>query len=129
MMQKLFLCFAVPLDFSIIKREHFNRHYSTMAYYLAFNLCDIPLVILNCLIYVAITIPMTGQPYETKRVLLMLATCITISFGAQVFGLFCGSMKNIKVTESFLIILSCFELMSWVGHFINIYSRKIRIFI
>lgn len=68
-----------------------------MAYYLAFNLCDIPVVIMNCFTYVAIVLPMSGQPLEMKRILLTFAACIAVSFTAQVFGLFCGSMKNIKV--------------------------------
>jgi ABC-2 type transporter len=91
-------CFRlVPLDFAIIKREHFNRHYSCFAYYLAFNLADAPLLIFNAILYECIVHPMTGIPFELNRFLVLLVVAVTLSFAAQIVGMFCGSMNDIKV--------------------------------
>lgn len=99
LMCSYFFLDLVPLDFPIIKREHFNRHYSCFAYYLAFNLADAPLLIFNAIIFECIAHPMTEIPFELHRFLMLLVVAVTLSFAAQIFGMFCGSMNNIKVRK------------------------------
>lgn len=91
----------VPLDFPTIKREHFNRHYSTFAYYLAFNLADAPLLIFNSVLYNVIAYPLSGNPFEWSRFLMLLLSMATLSFACQIVGMFCGSMNNLKVKSFF----------------------------
>lgn len=81
----------------ILRREHFNRHYSSFSYYLALPIADAPVVVVFCLIYNVITYYMTGQPLEQNRVLLVIFISIYMSFIAQAFGMFAGSMFDLLV--------------------------------
>lgn len=92
--------FSVPLDYPIVKREHFNRHYSSFAYYLAFHISDAPLLIFCSVLYSMITYYATGQPLEETRVLLFVTLGCLTCFAAQIFGVFCGSMSNVLVSIS-----------------------------
>ena len=103
-MIKIFYLLSVPLDYSIIKREHFNRHYSSLAYYIAFNLADAPLLIICSIIYNIISYLLTGQPLEEKRILMLIAIGIVTCFAAQIFGIFCGSMFNVMVNLLTLMV-------------------------
>lgn len=72
-----------------------------MAYYLAFNLSDSPLLIICSLSSNILAYSMAGMPMEFRRVILIVVIGILTSFSAQVFGIFCGSMSNVIVSSSF----------------------------
>lgn len=80
----------------MVKREHFNRWYSALAYYLALSIVDIPALILNNIVFVSITYFMTNQPLEVFRVSLFLLISVLVGFTAQGLGIFLGSTSNIK---------------------------------
>lgn len=92
---------SVPLDVAIVKREHFNRHYSSMAYYLAFNIADSPLLIGNSLMSSLVAYAMAGMPFEPTRIVLVIVIGFMVSFLAQIFGIFCGSMSNVVVSNHY----------------------------
>lgn len=95
---KLFIIFSVPLDFPLIKREYFNQNYSALTYHLALFLSDIPVTILCTCIYVSITYFLTNQPIETFRFFMVLSILICVSFAAQAYGIFLGSMFDLKIS-------------------------------
>ncbi|KAL7026374.1 hypothetical protein ACKWTF_013895 [Chironomus riparius] len=97
-----------PLDYAIVKREHFNRHYSSMAYYLAFNLADSPLLIVCSLSSNILAYAMAGMPLEFYRVSLVAVIGVLTSFSAQIFGIFCGSMSNVVIT-----VVIAIPIMIW----------------
>lgn len=82
----------------MVRREHFNRWYSTGAYYLALNLVDIPALILNNLVFVSITYFMTNQPMEILRYSLFFLISVLVAFTSQGLGLLSGSITNIQHT-------------------------------
>lgn len=79
----------------MVKREHFNRWYSPIAYYLALSIVDIPALILNNIVFVSITYPLTNQPLETFRVSLFFLISVLVGFTAQGLGILLGSITNI----------------------------------
>lgn len=94
------------LDISIIKREHFNRWYSTSAYYLALTLTDIPLIVACSCIFVTTLYIMSDQPAESFRFASFLAIQILTSFVAQGFGLMIGSLFKLMVNVLIINIYS-----------------------
>lgn len=70
-----------------------------MAYYLAFNLADSPLLIICSLSSNILAYAMAGMPLEFHRVLLVAVIGVLTSFAAQIFGIFCGSMSNVVVSN------------------------------
>lgn len=78
-----------------MKREHFNRWYSSIAYYLALSIVDIPALILNNIVFVSITYFMTNQPLELFRVSLFLLISVLVGFTSQGLGILLGSITNI----------------------------------
>lgn len=100
------------LDAAIIKREHFNRWYSTSAYYIALTLTDIPLTTLCSCIFVTTLYIMTDQPAEEFRFTSFLAVQILLSFVAQGFGMMVGSLFRLMVNLSINLITSCGNLIN-----------------
>lgn len=80
-----------------MRREHFNRWYSTGSYYLATFLTDVPIVLVCSTIFVIIIYVLTDQPMEDFRFFNFLLIGILTTFIAQAHGLLIGSMFNIKV--------------------------------
>lgn len=106
----MFFLFTVPLNLPIIRREHFNRWYSTTAYYLALTISDIPLIISTNLIYIVITYFMTNQPLELYRFCAYYLVLVLLSVAAQGLGLIAGSLMNVKFT----LILGSFFICPFV---------------
>lgn len=92
-----FFLLSVPLDIAILRREHFNRWYSSFSYYLALSLADAPVLVTFCLIFDSVSYFMTGQPLETQRVVLLVIVTVPLCFIAQAWGLLAGSMFGLTV--------------------------------
>lgn len=84
-------------DIAVTKREHFNRWYSTSAYYIALTLSDIPLITLCTGIFVTTLYIMSEQPAEDFRFVAFLAVQTLLSITAQGFGLMLGSLFPLMV--------------------------------
>ena len=85
------------LEKPIIKREYFNKWYSTSAYYTALTLVDIPLVIICTTLYVIIIYRITGQPPDGMRFTGLLMSQFCTNFIAQGLGLMIGSFFSLMV--------------------------------
>ncbi|XP_037037724.1 ATP-binding cassette sub-family G member 1-like [Bradysia coprophila] len=96
------LMIRFPTDLSVLRREHFNRWYSSSSYYLALTIADIPVLIGVTIVFISISYYMTGQPIEHQRIMLMFVVGILISFTAQAFGLLASSIFS-DVTISLVI--------------------------
>lgn len=97
---RFFFVLVVPLDLPILRREYFNRWYSSLPYYLALSAADAPVLIVFSLIYNLISYFMTGQPCDQHRLMLVIGISIALCFTAQAFGLFAGSMFDLAVRLS-----------------------------
>lgn len=89
------------LDAPTIKREHFNRWYSTSAYYIAVTLTDIPLTAACSSLFVTILYLMSGQPPEEFRFLMFWSAQTFLHFVSQGFGMMIGSLFQLMVSEKF----------------------------
>jgi len=95
----------------IVRREHFNRYYSSGAYYLALTLVDIPTTILGNFIFISITYFMTHQPLEILRISLLLLVSTLIAFTSQGLGLLTGSMFD---SVGYTLIVGAFVIFLFV---------------
>lgn len=87
----------VPLDLPIIQRENFNRWYSVLAHYVALNLADVPIIIICSVMFTVVAYIMTNHPLEEFRLGTILAIGLAMSFTSQAYGIFAGSIVELKV--------------------------------
>lgn len=98
----------------IIRREHFNRWYSTGAHYIALNLADVPILVICTLIFTTVAYIMTSHPLECFRLATILAIGLAMSFTSQAYGIFAGSIVELKVeSQTFLTLPKCLKLFSY----------------
>lgn len=81
----------------IIKREHFNRWYSSGAYYLSIIISDIPITIACTSIYMTLIYFLTAQPPDSFRFFFFLLIGTLTNFCAQSWGLLIGSLFSAQV--------------------------------
>lgn len=84
----------------ITKREHFNGWYSSISYYLALFLSDLPITIVCSTVYVILIYVMTNQPLEAFRLLNVIFVAILTCLSAQAYGILIGSLFNVQVNIS-----------------------------
>lgn len=89
--------FSVPLEFPILKRERFNRWYSSSAYFTALNVGDFPVTFFCSFFYVSITYFMTNQPRELQRFLNFASVSLALSYASQGIGLVGSAFLDVKV--------------------------------
>ncbi|XP_070503959.1 ATP-binding cassette subfamily G member 4-like isoform X1 [Chironomus tepperi] len=93
---------AFPLELPIIKREIFNRWYTSSVYYVALSLTDVPMTIISSSIYLAITYFMTNQPLD--RAVAFFTVGLLTSFVSQGFGHFASSLFDLQGTLTFAAV-------------------------
>ncbi|CAG9808260.1 unnamed protein product [Chironomus riparius] len=107
-----------PLEFPIVKREHFNRWYSVTAYHSSLIISDAPILFLSVTIFVAMVYILTGQILELNRFLIFLGFFLTFSYAAQALSIMFTSLLDAQ--HALLIapyLLVPFFAMSTVGLF------------
>lgn len=90
--------FTVPMQMSILLKEHFNRWYSLKAFYTALSLVELPLSIFCCLIFTLIVYFITSQPLEISRFLMFFSISLLVVLISQGFGLMIGAICNVIVS-------------------------------
>ncbi|XP_059046295.1 ATP-binding cassette subfamily G member 4-like [Achroia grisella] len=85
-----------PVQIPVIRREHFNRWYSTSAYFISTLISTLPTQTVCTLTYACIAYWLTGQPVEIKRFLTFSWTLLMVSYVAVCIGLLNGAMFNVK---------------------------------
>ncbi|XP_037298378.1 ATP-binding cassette sub-family G member 1-like isoform X2 [Manduca sexta] len=85
-----------PEQIPVVRREHFNRWYTTGAYYASTLVSTLPTQTVCTLAYACIVYWMTGQPPEIVRFITFCVTLILVSYVALCVGLLNGSMFNVK---------------------------------
>jgi len=97
----IFVCFAVPLELPILKREHFNRWYKLRSYYLAGKVADFLIQLTSTFIYTIIVYYMSGQLPESRRFGLYMLMCFVVSLVGQTIGFIIGCSLKIQVCNLF----------------------------
>ncbi|CAG9762909.1 unnamed protein product [Ceutorhynchus assimilis] len=84
-----------PIEVKLMKREYFNRWYSLKAYYMAFTIASLPLMILCSIMFLVIVYFLTNQPLDLDRFLWFSALSIVVGLTSQGLGYFIGSIFSI----------------------------------
>ncbi|XP_053613075.1 ATP-binding cassette sub-family G member 4-like [Plodia interpunctella] len=85
-----------PQEIPVVRREFFNRWYSTAAYYSSTLVSALPTQGICTLTYACIVYWMTGQPPEPKRFFGFCWTLLMVSSVALCLGLLNGATFNVK---------------------------------
>ncbi|XP_030767197.1 ATP-binding cassette sub-family G member 1-like [Sitophilus oryzae] len=84
-----------PLEVKMMKREYFNRWYSLKAYYLAFTISALPLMILLSIMFIMIVYVLSNQPMDLERFAWFTAMGLSIGLCSQGLGFVIGSTFSI----------------------------------
>lgn len=95
------VCFAVPLEFPILKREIFNRWYSLNSFFSAFILFDLPITLVSSFIFIPITYLLTDQPREFHRYAIFFLILLGLSFAAQGLGIMFSASLDTTLTATY----------------------------
>lgn len=63
------------------------------------NLADVPILIVCTLIFTVVAYVMTNHPLEEFRIFTILAIGLAMSFTSQAYGIFAGTIVDLKVCE------------------------------
>lgn len=85
-----------PEQIPVVRREHFNRWYTTGAYYTATLASTLPTQTVCTLCYACIVYYLTGLPPEIMRFAIFCWTLLMVSYVALCIGLLNGSIFNVK---------------------------------
>nr|QAV55731.1 ATP-binding cassette sub-family G member 1-like protein [Sogatella furcifera] len=88
---------SFPLEFRVLRREHFNRWYSLLPYCVATLLIEIPFQIMCVIVYLVPSYLLTGQPLEWIRFLMFLMFTVAVCLTAQAFGFLVGATTPVTL--------------------------------
>ena len=112
-----------PRELAVFRKEHQNNWYSSIAYYLARTLIDLPFHFVFPAIYALIVYPMTGQPESESRLALFIAVCCLVSLVAQSIGVLIGTIfsESLNIIV-FLSPISTIPAFLFSGFFVRLDS-------
>lgn len=103
---------SFPLEYKVLKREHFNSWFTLFPYMVSILLVEIPFQILCCLVYIVPSYIMTNQPLELMRFSYFTIFLVVTSLTSQSTGFLCGATMPVKVSvfvgPVFVVLLSVF---------------------
>ncbi|CAI6349680.1 unnamed protein product [Macrosiphum euphorbiae] len=122
---------SFPLEYMVLKREHFNGWYTLFSYFVSVLLVEIPLQTLCCLVYIVPAYAITGQPLEFVRFGYFAVFLTVTSLTSQSVGFLCGATMPLKLSvfvgPVFVVLLSVFgfairfpdipSMYVWLHHF------------
>lgn len=106
-------------EIDIIIKEHFNRWYSVISFYVGITLADLPVLLLDTLVYAIISYLMTGQPLEWFRIGLFLLMTVLSALVAQSIAVMYGAYLRFEVS-AFLGPMSLAPFVIFCGYFIHV---------
>ncbi|PNF43079.1 ATP-binding cassette sub-family G member 4 [Cryptotermes secundus] len=111
---------AIPLETSVVLREHLNNWYSLKAYFFSKLIADIPLQILCPTIFLLPGYFLTSQPYDGTRFLQFWAICFVMTIISHNFGLAAGAVINPLEISMFMVPASNIPLVLFSGFFLKL---------
>ncbi|XP_058817829.1 ATP-binding cassette sub-family G member 1 isoform X2 [Topomyia yanbarensis] len=108
-----------PLESAAFIREHRNNAYALFPYYLSKMIVEIPILILNTALMMALVYVMTSQPMELHRILYFWAICLLFGWISQMWGLMLGCFFKLQTT-AFLAGVSTIPVMLFSGCFLTL---------
>lgn len=89
---------SFPLEYKVLKREHFNGWYNLFPYMISTLLVEIPFQMLCCLVYIVPAYVLTSQPMELIRFSYFAIFLVVTSLTSQSTGFLCGATMPVKVS-------------------------------
>ncbi|XP_054264069.1 ATP-binding cassette sub-family G member 1-like [Macrosteles quadrilineatus] len=83
-----------PSELNVIKKEQFNHWYKLRTFYIAFQITNIPMQMIFCVIYVGISYYLTSQILERDRFLMFLVVNAFVIVISECMGLGLGTSIN-----------------------------------
>lgn len=107
------------LEMTVLQRELFNKWYNLKIYYLARTIADIPINILQPIIFGTVSYWMTNQINDFSRFCVVILICVLTTFVSQSIGLCFGAITNIQ-TSIYLGPVSIIPHVLFCGFFIRL---------
>ncbi|RWS03913.1 ATP-binding cassette sub-family G member 1-like isoform X2, partial [Dinothrombium tinctorium] len=109
-----------PLEMSVFLRERTNGWYTSLSFYIAKTIADIPFQALYTTIYTLITYYITGQINSSWRFFTFLLITLLCSFIGQSIGLLVGAMcaKNMN-SAIFIAPMSALPFVLFAGFLVK----------
>ncbi|XP_015369899.1 PREDICTED: ATP-binding cassette sub-family G member 1-like isoform X2 [Diuraphis noxia] len=104
---------SFPLEFMVVKREHFNSWYTLFPYIVSILMVEIPLQILCCIVYIVPAYAITSQPFELMRFGYFAVFLIATSMTSQSAGFLCGATMPLKVFKINFRFLCSLDQYLW----------------
>ncbi|CAH1738910.1 ATP-binding cassette sub-family G member 1-like isoform X1 [Aphis gossypii] len=89
---------SFPLEYMVLKREHFNGWYTLFPYMVSVLLVEIPLQLSCCLAYIIPAYMITDQPLEIIRFGYFAVFLVATSLTSQSAGFLCGATMPLKIS-------------------------------
>ncbi|KAB0799690.1 hypothetical protein PPYR_07570 [Photinus pyralis] len=86
---------AATAEIPTITNEYFNKRYSLKMYFSATTVCEIPILLLCCLVFTAVVYPATGQPLEIERIAMFTTISLQLVLVSQSLGTAIGTALNV----------------------------------
>ncbi|EDS43565.1 conserved hypothetical protein [Culex quinquefasciatus] len=103
-----------PLESAAVLREYRSNAYALLPYCLSKMLIEIPLLVLNTTILIAIIYWSTSQPMELYRIFWFWAICLIYGWIAQMWGLILGCFYDMATTV-FLASITAIPVILFSG--------------
>ncbi|CAD7079303.1 unnamed protein product [Hermetia illucens] len=94
---KMSVVLSFPLEIEMLHREHFNRWYKLIPYFLSTISFEIPFQMLCCSLYIGISFYLTGNYSEDFRFYYFWLMGILATLSAQAWGFFVGATLPVRI--------------------------------
>jgi ABC-type transport system involved in multi-copper enzyme maturation permease subunit len=114
------ILFAFLEERSLFLREHANKTYGIIPYYLAKTMIDTPFLILMPLLYIQIVYYGVGLTITVERVLVYNATFICLVFTTTALGMFIGTIFTKEAVALAIAPVSLSPMIIFSGFLVNL---------
>eukprot|EP01083_Nonionella_stella_P176820 619668_1 len=114
-----------PVEKRIFQREHANRMYSTLSYFLSKVIVEMPFNLIFILVTTSIAYPMLNLTPGADKFFEFVLICFGTSLFAYGLGLFVGAMAASPEAAAALLPVSIIPFMMFAGFFVNVDSMPV----
>lgn len=116
--KKISYFISVPLEATVFLREHLNNYYSLSVYYVSKMVSELPLQILGPTSFILVAYFLTGQPYDSDRLIRIWVVCLLIGVIAELMGLVSGAVCDMQL-GTFIVPCLAIPMLIFSGFFIK----------
>ncbi|XP_050422034.1 ATP-binding cassette sub-family G member 4-like [Adelges cooleyi] len=109
-----------PLDFLLMRLEHFNQWYSIKSYYACLTIMDLPIQITSTGLFCLVLYVMSGQPFELFRFVLFSLMFILTGLLSQATGMLIAILFKSFLMNAIVISLILLPTTMFAGIMLRI---------